>query len=57
MRDGLRDGIERYDFASGGVPSINRYKSKFNPRLETYYEITSGSFGLDPMIDRYRKLR
>ncbi|UHQ95351.1 lipid II:glycine glycyltransferase FemX [Haloterrigena alkaliphila] len=57
MRDGLRTGIERYDLVGGGVPSINRYKAKFNPRLETYYEITSGSFGLDTMIDRYRKLR
>ncbi|MXV62546.1 GNAT family N-acetyltransferase [Natronorubrum sp. JWXQ-INN-674] len=57
MRDGLHDGIERYDLVGAGVPSINRYKAKFNPRLETHYEITSGSFGLDLVIDQYRKLR
>ncbi|WP_137291499.1 lipid II:glycine glycyltransferase FemX [Natronorubrum halophilum] len=57
MRDGLRDGLEKYDLVGAGVPSINRYKAKFNPRLETHYEITSGTFGLNHVIDRYRKLR
>ncbi|RQG91266.1 GNAT family N-acetyltransferase [Natrarchaeobius halalkaliphilus] len=57
MRDGLERGLERYDLVGAGVPSINRYKAKFNPRLETHYEITSGAFGLDLVIDRYRKLR
>ncbi len=57
MRDGLRDGLERYDLVGAGVPSINRYKAKFNPRLETHYTITSGAFGLDLLVDRYRKIR
>ncbi|SDQ94406.1 lipid II:glycine glycyltransferase FemX [Natronobacterium texcoconense] len=57
MRDGLEDGLERYDLVGAGVPSINRYKAKFNPRLETNYTITSGAFGLDVLVDRYRKLR
>ncbi|MFC4439930.1 lipid II:glycine glycyltransferase FemX [Halostagnicola sp. GCM10023398] len=57
MRDGLRNGLDYYDLVGAGVPSINRYKAKFNPRLETNYTITSGSFGLDLLIDRYRKLR
>lgn len=56
MRDGLRDGLNHYDLVGAGVPSINRYKAKFNPRLETNYTITSGSFGLDLLINRYRKL-
>ena len=55
MRDALRDGLERYDLVGAGVPSINRYKAKFNPRLETHYEITAGSFGIDLVVDRYRK--
>ncbi|MFC7213109.1 lipid II:glycine glycyltransferase FemX [Saliphagus sp. GCM10025334] len=55
MRDGLEAGLERYDLVGAGVPSINRYKAKFNPRLETYYTVTSGAFGLDVLIDRYRK--
>ncbi|MEY7849696.1 lipid II:glycine glycyltransferase FemX [Natrarchaeobius sp. A-rgal3] len=57
MRDGLEEGLERYDLVGAGVPSINRYKAKFNPRLETTYEITAGAFGLDLVIDQYRKLQ
>ncbi|SIS00969.1 lipid II:glycine glycyltransferase FemX [Natronorubrum thiooxidans] len=57
MRDGLRDGLDRYDLVGAGVPSINRYKAKFNPRLELHYEITSGAFGLDLLIDQYQKHR
>ncbi len=56
MRDGLREGIERYDLVGAGVPSINRYKAKFNPRLQTQYTITTGAFGLDLLIDGYRKV-
>ncbi|SEV82328.1 lipid II:glycine glycyltransferase FemX [Natrinema salifodinae] len=57
MRDGLRDGIDEYDLVGAGVPSINRYKAKFNPRLETHYEITSGVFGIDLLVDQYQKHR
>ncbi|QLK26736.1 GNAT family N-acetyltransferase [Natrinema zhouii] len=57
MRDGLRKGIEEYDLVGAGVPSINRYKAKFNPRLETHYEITSGAFGIDLLVDQYQKHR
>ncbi|ELY87915.1 hypothetical protein C483_16448 [Natrialba hulunbeirensis JCM 10989] len=57
MRDGLRDGLEYYDLVGAGVPSINRYKAKFNPRLVTNYVITSGAFGFDLVVDRYRKYR
>lgn len=57
MADGLRSGIERYDMVGAGVPSINRYKAKFDPRLEIHFEITDGAFGLDVLVDRYRKLR
>ncbi len=56
MRDGLESGIERYDLVGAGVPSINRYKAKFNPRLETHYTVTAGVFGLDRLVDRYQKL-
>ncbi|MHC3437837.1 lipid II:glycine glycyltransferase FemX [Natrialbaceae archaeon A-gly3] len=57
MREGLEAGLDRYDLVGAGVPSINRYKAKFNPELETYYTITAGSFGLDTVLDRYRKAR
>ncbi len=56
MRDGLESGIDHYDLVGAGVPSINRYKAKFNPRLQTQYTITQGSFGLDLLIDGYRKM-
>ncbi|WIV66795.1 lipid II:glycine glycyltransferase FemX [Natrialbaceae archaeon AArc-T1-2] len=57
MRDGLEAGLERYDLVGAGVPSINRYKAKFNPRLETHYTITTAAFGLDVLIDQYRKVQ
>lgn len=55
MVDGLDAGIERYDMVGAGVSSINRYKAKYNPELETYHTVTTGSYGLDTVIDRYRK--
>ncbi|ELY87149.1 lipid II:glycine glycyltransferase FemX [Natrinema altunense] len=57
MRDGLHGGIDEYDLVGAGVPSINRYKAKFNPRLEIQYEITAGAFGIDLLVDRYQKHR
>ena len=57
MRDGLHAGLEAYDLVGAGVPSINRYKAKFNPRLETHYEITAGTFGIDLLVDQYQKHR
>ncbi|WP_254530984.1 lipid II:glycine glycyltransferase FemX [Natrinema gelatinilyticum] len=57
MRDGLRNGIGEYDLVGAGVPSINRYKAKFNPRLETHYEITAGTFGINLLVDQYKKYR
>ncbi|MDF9745955.1 lipid II:glycine glycyltransferase FemX [Natrinema salsiterrestre] len=57
MRDGLSEGADEYDLVGAGVPSINRYKAKFNPRLVTTYEITAGAFGIDLLVDRYQKHR
>ena len=57
MKDGLQDGIERYDLVGAGVPSINRYKAKFDPQLETYYTITNAVFGLDLLVSQYQKFR
>ncbi|WP_254862653.1 lipid II:glycine glycyltransferase FemX [Halovivax gelatinilyticus] len=55
MCEGIERGAERYDLVGAGVPSINRYKAKFNPRLATHYTVTSGAFGLDRLVDRYQK--
>ena len=55
MRDGIRDGHERYDLVGAGVPSINRYKAKFNPALESHYTVTNGVLGFDRLIDRVGK--
>ncbi|MDZ7729863.1 MAG: GNAT family N-acetyltransferase [Natrialbaceae archaeon] len=56
MCEGQSRGRQRYDLVGAGVQSINRYKAKFNPDLEPYYTITDGTFGLDRLVDRYRKL-
>ncbi len=55
MRDGLESGVDHYDLVGAGVPSINRYKAKFNPRLEGYHTMTTGAFGLDVLVEQYRK--
>ncbi len=57
IRDGAENGLEWYDLVGAGVPSINRYKAKFNPKLQSQYTITDGSYGMDLLIDRYRKFR
>ena len=56
IRTALADGFDHYDFVGAGVPSINRYKAKFNPRLVTNYTVTGGVYGLDILIDTYRKM-
>lgn len=55
MRDGLANGVNRYDLVGAGVSGINEYKAKFNPDIEPYYTVTAGSYGVDLLIDRYRK--
>lgn len=55
MRDGLEQGLDAYDLLGAGVPRINEYKAKFDPRLEHHYTITDGVFGIDRLIDGYRK--
>ncbi|MDJ1434112.1 GNAT family N-acetyltransferase [Halostagnicola sp. A-GB9-2] len=57
IRDGAENGLEAYDLVGAGVPSINRYKAKFNPELQSQYTITDGSYGMDILIDQYRKFR
>ena len=57
IRDGVTNGFSRYDLVGAGVPSINRYKAKFNPHLEINFAVTTGSFGIDLLVDRYRKVQ
>ncbi len=56
IRTALADGFDRYDLVGAGVPSINRYKAKFNPRLVPNYTVTRSVYGLDIIIDTYRKM-
>ncbi len=44
MEDGIDSGLERYDLVGADTRRINRYKSKFNPGLETYYSLEYGSW-------------
>ncbi len=55
IADGIDDGSERYDLVGAGVPSINRYKAKFNPRLETHHTITRATLGVDRLVEGYER--
>ena len=55
MIDGLEAGVDQYDLVGAGVPSINTYKAKFNPRLVTHHTITAGVFGIDRLVAGYEK--
>ncbi|AGB16235.1 hypothetical protein Halru_1628 [Halovivax ruber XH-70] len=55
IADGIDSAATRYDLVGAGVPAINRYKAKFNPRLETHHTITSGTFGIDHLVERYEQ--
>lgn len=55
MADGIEAGVDHYDMVGAGVPSINTYKAKFNPRLETHHTITAGVFGIERLVKGYEK--
>ncbi len=56
MRDAMDDGIAEYDLVGAGVPRINKYKAKFNPRIRAYHEIERGTWPLPTLVDIYRRL-
>lgn len=56
MCDAAERGRVAYDLVGAGVPRINRYKAKFNPRLSTFYRVEYGSWGAPTLASVYRQL-
>lgn len=55
MTDALADGYDYYDLVGAGNDRINRYKSKFNPSLRTFYRISSDSRLTDVAVATYEQ--
>lgn len=56
ITDALDNDIARYDLVGADNPRTNRYKSKFDPQLATYYRIEGGSTFGPRLVDVYKKL-
>ncbi|MEY7849619.1 lipid II:glycine glycyltransferase FemX [Natrarchaeobius sp. A-rgal3] len=57
MEDGIDSGLETYDLVGADTRRINRYKSKFNPDLETYYSLEYGSWGMRTAASVYDSVK
>ncbi len=57
IADGVDRGLSRYDLVGADNPRINRYKSKFNPELETYYGLEYGSWGMKTIAHLYNSVK
>lgn len=51
------DGLVRCDLTGANTRRVSRYKAKYNPTVETYYELQRGSTAMTVASDLYRKLR
>lgn len=56
MQRAMERGRTRYDLVGAGDHRINRYKAKFNPELQTFYRIQSGSGLINALANTYRSL-
>ena len=57
IRDAIDEGYTTYDLVGANTERLCRYKSKFNPRLQTYYSMTDGIIGMNTAAKLYRKFR
>lgn len=57
MTDAMDQDISRYDLVGADNPRTNRYKSKFNPEIATYYRIEGGPWHGRRLVDLYKKLQ
>lgn len=55
--DGRERGLETYDLVGADTRRINRYKTKFDPDLETYYSLEYGSFGMRTAASLYDSVK
>ena len=56
MTDAMAAGYGYYDLVGAGNDRINRYKTKFNPTLRTFYRISSDSRLTDAAVATYEQL-
>jgi len=57
IRDGIEDGFPIYDLVGANTPRLCEYKTKFNPRLKTYYTMERGTMIMDTVSDIYKRFR
>ncbi|WP_148414206.1 GNAT family N-acetyltransferase [Haloferax sp. KTX1] len=54
MRDGMDAGMRRYDLVGANNHRLNRYKSKYNPELVTFYQIEHGALPVRTIAHLYK---
>ncbi|ELZ88539.1 lipid II:glycine glycyltransferase FemX [Haloferax sulfurifontis] len=54
MRDGMDAGMRRYDLVGANNRRLNRYKSKYNPELVTFYQIEHGALPVRTIAHLYK---
>ncbi|MFC7165324.1 GNAT family N-acetyltransferase [Halospeciosus flavus] len=57
ISDAADDGLSRCDLTGANTRRVCRYKAKYNPTVETYYELQRGSAAMNVATDLYRKFR
>lgn len=57
IRDGIDAEIDTYDLVGANTPRLCRYKSKFNPDLESYYVIERGTKMMNAVTELYKRFR
>ncbi|MHC3436921.1 lipid II:glycine glycyltransferase FemX [Natrialbaceae archaeon A-gly3] len=55
IRDGRERGLERYDLGGANDPRLCSYKAKYNPTVETYYELERSNRMMDGLKGLYRR--
>ena len=57
MRDGMDDGIRRYDLVGANNPRLCGYKAKFNPELHPFYSLERNAAGMKTLAHLYKTIR
>lgn len=55
MSDAIDRGRTAYDLVGAGNPRLNRYKAKFAPDLEGFYEVERSSAAMNYLMSAYRR--
>lgn len=57
MREAIERGLETYDLVGANNQRINSYKAKFNPDLQEFYTVESGSAAVSLAAHVYKRVR